>query len=96
MKENKGMKTTIIDIKEYSSKEVGLLTQAILTELLIIFSIITVISNAFMPAFYSIIVMLMFNMAYNNQKFYKKKYMTSIYIVVGLFVAITTILEYIF
>ena len=96
MKENKGMKTTIIDIKEYSSKEVGLLTQAILTELLIIFSIITVISNAFMPAFYSIIVMLMFNMAYNNQKFFKKKYMTQIYIIVGLFVAITTILEYIF
>lgn len=96
MKENRGMKTTIVNIKEYSSKEVGLFTQAILTELLIIFSIITVISKAFMPAFYSIIVMLMFNMAYNNQKFYKKKYMTQVYIIVGLFVAITTILEYIF
>ena len=95
MKE-KGMNTKIVDIKEYSSKEVGLLTQAILTELLIIFSIIIIISNAFMPAFYAIIVMLMFNMAYNNIKFYKKKYMTSIYIVVGMFVAITTILEYIF
>ena len=96
MKENRGMTTKIVDIKEYSSKEVGLLTQAILTELLIIFAIIIIISNAFMPAFYSIIIMLMFNMAYNNQKFYKKKYMTSVYIIVGLFVAITTIMEYIF
>lgn len=95
MKEN-GMKTKIVDIKEYSSKEVGLLTQAILTELLIIFAVIIIISDAFMPAFYAIIVMLMFNMAYNNKKFYKKKYMTSVYVVVGLFVAITTILEYIF
>ena len=96
MKENRGMKTTIISVKEYSSKEVGLFIQVILTELLIIFSIITLISNTFMPVFYSIIVMLMFNLAYNNQKFYKKKYMTSVYIVVGFFVAITTILEYIF
>lgn len=94
MKENRGMKTKIIDIKEYSSKEVGLLTQAILTELLIIFAVIIIISDAFMPTFYSIIIMLMFNMAYNNQKFYKKKYMTSIYIIVGIFVTITTILEY--
>lgn len=90
------MHTKIIDVKEYSSKEVGLLTQAILTELLIIFSIIVIISKAFMPAFYSVIAMLMFNMAYNNVKFYKKKYMTSIYIILGLFVTITTIVEYVF
>ena len=90
------MHTKIIDVKEYSSKEVGLLTQAILTELLIIFSIIVIISKAFMPAFYSIIAMLMFNMAYNNVKFYKKRYMTSIYIILGLFVTITTIVEYVF
>ena len=90
------MHTKIIDVKEYSSKEVGLLTQAILTEILIIFSIIIIISKAFMPAFYSIIAMLMFNMAYNNVKFYKKRYMTSIYIILGLFVTITTIVEYVF
>lgn len=96
MKENRGMTTKIVDIKEYSSKEVSLFSQALLTELLIIFAVITIISDKFMPAFYSIIVMLMFNMAYNNNKFYKKKYMTSIYTIVGLFVAITTIVEYIF
>ena len=96
MKENRGMTTKIIDIKEYESKEVGLFTQAVLTELLIIFAVIIIISDKFMPAFYSIITMLMFNLAYNNTKFYKKKYMTSIYIIVGLFVAITTIVEYIF
>ena len=93
---NKGINTRIVDIKEYSSKEVGLLTQAILTEILIIFAIITAFSKEFLPAFYAIIVIIMFNMAYNNQKFYKKKYMTSIYTIVGLFVLITTLLEYVF
>ena len=94
MKENRGMKTKIVNIREYSSKEVGLLTQVVLTELLIIFAVITAISNEFLPAFYILIVLIMFNMAYNNYKFYKKKYMTSIYIIVGLFVLVTTVLEY--
>lgn len=89
------MHTKIVDLKEYSSKKVGLLVQAILTELMIIFAIISLISKAFMPAFYAIIVMIMFTMAYNNIKFYKKKYMTSVYVILGLFVLITTIMEYV-
>ena len=88
------MHTKIVDLKEYSSKEVGLLVQAVLTELMIIFSIINLISDIFMPAFYAIIVMIMFTMAYNNVKFYKKKYMTSVYVIVGIFVLITTLVEY--
>ena len=96
MKENNGMKTKIVDLKEYSTKEVGLLVQVVLTELVIIFGIINIISDAFMPAFYAILSMVMFTMAYNNIKFYKKRYMTSIYVIIGLFVAITTIVEYVF
>ena len=90
------MNTKIVDLKEYSSKEVGLLVQVVLTELMIIFAIISMISDAFMPAFYAIIVMIMFTMAYNNVKFFKKKYMTSLYIIVGLFVLVTTLMEYVF
>ena len=89
------MKTKIVDLKEYRSEEVGLLTQAVLTEMLIIFGILTLFLKEMMLTFYAIIVMIMFNMAYNNVKFYKKKYMTSIYIIVGLFVLITTLLEYV-
>lgn len=90
------MNTKIIDVKEYSSKEVGLLVQVVLIELMIIFAIISMISDAFWPAFYAIVSMIMFTMAYNNLKVYKKKYMTSIYVIVGIFVAITTIVEYVF
>lgn len=89
------MNTKIVDLKEYSSKEVGLLVQVVLVELMIIFAIISLLSEAFWPAFYAILSMLMFTMAYNNIKFYKRKYMTSVYILVGIFVAVTTIVEYI-
>lgn len=90
------MNTKIVDLKEYKSEEVGLLVQVVLTELMIIFAVISIISDAFLPAFYAIIVMIMFTMAYNNIKFFKKKYMTSLYIIVGLFVLVTTLLEYVF
>ncbi|MDO4963677.1 MAG: hypothetical protein Q4E75_06270 [bacterium] len=90
------MHTKIVDLKEYTSKEVGLLVQAVLIELVIIFGIITIISDKFLPALYSVLSMIMFTMAYNNKKFYKKKYMTSVYVIVGLFVAITTLIEYVF
>ena len=70
MKENRGMSTKIVNIKEYSSKEVGLLVQVVLTELMLIFAIINMISDAFMPAFYAIVTMIMFTMAYNNVKIY--------------------------
>ena len=96
MKENRGMSTKIIDIKEYKSDQVGLLVQTIFTELVLIFGIITIISEAFLPAFYAIISMTLFTMAYNNKHFFKKKYMTSVYIITGLFVLITTIVEYVF
>lgn len=90
------MNTKIVELKEYSTKEVGLLVQAVLIEILLIFAIVNLVSDAFMPAFYAILAMIMFVMAYNNKKVYKKKYMTSVYTIVGLFVLITTIVEYIF
>lgn len=89
------MNTKIVDVKTYKNDEVGILVQVVLTELLIIFAIIDLMSDKFMPAFYAIIVMLMFTMAYNNNRIYKRKYMTPIYVVVGIFVLITTIIEYV-
>jgi len=96
MKENRGMNTKIIDLKEYKSDEVGLLVQVVLIELLLIFAIINLITDVFMPAFYAILTMIMFVMAYNNKKIYKKKYMTNVYIIVGIFVLISTLVEYVF
>ena len=90
------MKTKIVELKEYSSNEVGLLVQVVLIELLLIFAVINLITDVFMPAFYAILSMIMFVMAYNNQKIYKKKNMTKIYLIVGIFVTVSTIMEYVF
>ena len=87
------MHTKIVDLKEYSNDEVSLFTQAILTELFIIFLIISIFTDIFKPVLYILISLLMFNMAYNNAKFFKRKRMTIIYIVIGLFVLISTIME---
>ena len=96
MKENNSMKTKIVSLKEYSSDEVGLLAQVVLIELLIIFAVINTLTDVFMPAFYAILAMLMFTMAYNNKRIYKRKYMTSVYLITGIFITITTIMEYMF
>ena len=90
------MHTKIVELKEYSSKEVGLLVQIVLMELLLIFAIINLITSVFMPAFYAILVMIMFTMAYNNNKFYKRKYMTGVYFAAGIFVLIATLVEFVF
>ena len=90
------MLTKIVILKEYNSDEVGLLVEVVLIELLLIFAIINLITNVFMPAFYAILTMIMFVMAYNNKKIYKKKHMTSIYTIVGIFVLISTLMEYVF
>ena len=96
MKENNGMKTKIVNIKEYSSNEVGFLVQVVLIELLIIFAIINTLTDVFVPAFYAILAMLMFTMAYNNKKIFKRKCMTFFYLLTGLFATITAVMEYIF
>ena len=70
------MHTKIVKLKEYTNDEIGLFIQAILTELLIIFGINSLVDSVFFPVFYAILAMLMFNLSYNNYKFYKKKYMT--------------------
>lgn len=88
------MNTKIVDVKEFNNDKIGILVEVVLIEILIIFSIITLFSDLFMPTLYVILSMILFTMAYNNIKIFKKKYMTPVYIIVGLFVLITTFLEY--
>ncbi len=88
------MNTKIVDVKEFKNDRVGILVEVVLIEMMIIFSILNLINEAFLPALYIIISMILFTMAYNNIKIFKKKYMTPVYIITGLFVVITTFMEY--
>ena len=90
------MHTKVIELKEYSNKEVGLLVQAVLVEVLIIFAIISILVKEFLNPFYIILSLIMFTMAYNNKKIFKRKYMTQICRILGIFIFITTLMEYAF
>lgn len=88
------MNTKVIDFKYGYNENVGILVQVILTELTIIFALIGFIEKITIPIFYFVISLLLLCMAYNNMKLYKRKYMTSIYIYIAIFVIISTVLEY--
>lgn len=87
------MSIKTVKVKEYDNKEVSLLTQVILTEFVVIFGIISIFTDIFMPVFYIIISILLFNIAYNNYKVFKKKYMTAVYIIIGAYILVTTIMR---
>ena len=88
------MNTKVIEIKEYSNDNVGILIQVVLTEMTIIFAIMGLIDKTLLPIFYFVMSLLLLCMAYNNKKTYKRKYITAACLYVSIFVIISTILEY--
>ena len=93
MKSSNGINVKIVDLKGSSIDEVGLLVQVVLTEVMIIFAILSLLIKDFMNAFYIMLSLNMFTLAYNNKKVYKKKNMTAIYIIIGLFIIMTVLVE---
>lgn len=86
------MNTKVMDIKFIKKEDIGIILQILLLILVIIFGIIYWLKNtSFM--FYIFVSLLMFVMAFNNKYIYKKKYMTLVYVLVGLFVLISTLVE---
>lgn len=88
------MNTKVIDVNLGTKGNAPVLIQVVLTEMSLVFAIIGLIESQLLQIFYFVIAMLLICMAYNNIKIYKRKYMTSIYLFIGLFVIISTILEY--
>ena len=83
----------IVDLKLHNNKSVSLLVQVVLIALIMIFCVISFFIPELITVLYFLLGAIMFVMAYNNYKFFHKKYLTSIYIVIGIFVIATTILE---
>lgn len=80
----------IIELKEHTNRAVSLLVQIILLEMIIVFGVVMIFEPSLNKVLYTLIGLIMFSMAYNNFKFYKKKYMTLIYIIFGIFIIINT------
>ncbi len=78
---------------EKKLNQVGLLSQIVLISLLLYF----VIFYLFLPEIFDVICyivsLLLIVMAYNNQKIYKRKFLTIVYLIVGILTFVLTILN---
>ena len=85
----------IIDIKSFSFKHISLKVQLFLIGALIVSFIVYffVDKNIMMPIIYGLLSLIMFVMAYNNKEYFKRKYMTWVYLVLGFLLVISTVVE---
>lgn len=86
----------IFEIKSFSFKKVSLYIQIFLT--ICMFG--TLVASFFFKdthlitlILYGILALLMLIMAYNNKKFYKRKYMTYIYLIISVILIISMVVE---
>lgn len=85
----------VIEIKSFSFKRISLYVQLFL----LICLVGTFVAYFFfdkeimMPIIYGVLALLMFIMAYNNKNFYKRKYMTYIYLVLGVILTGSVVVE---
>ena len=85
----------IIEIKTFSFKRISLYVQLILLIALIGCGIATffVDMNIMLPIIYGVLALTMLIMAYNNKNFYKRKYMTYIYLALSVILIGSMIVE---
>ena len=84
----------IIDIKTHDFKAITLYLQLILMIALVIFGVITLFFNKDMiVVVYFLLSGILGLMAWNNHKFYKKKYMSILYLAFTLLTFISGVLE---
>ena len=70
---------------------IGILIQMILGVIIVLVMIISIFTGLFYTELQILIVPELLVMAYNNQKIYKRKYMSIIYIVLALYILISLI-----
>lgn len=85
----------IIEIKTFSFKRISLYIQLILLICLFICGIASIFvdMNIMLPIIYGVLALLMLIMAYNNKNFYKRKYMTYIYLILSVILIGSIVVE---
>jgi hypothetical protein len=84
----------IIEIKTFNSKKFFLYIQVTLSILLLIAGVITLFfNNDFMPVVYILLSLVLFLMAWNNLKIYKRKNVSILYGIFGIITLISFIME---
>ena len=86
----------IYEIKSFSFKRISLYVQIFLTICLfgaLVATFFVKDMHIMKIILYAILTLLMLIMAYNNKNFYKRKYMTYIYLVISVILIISMVVE---
>ena len=75
------------------NNDVGLMIQFILMFWIFVFSIVALFEKSFFIAMELIISLTLFVMAYNNQKTFKRKNLTAVYIICALFIIMSLFIK---
>ena len=75
-----------------SINNIGMFIQVVLASAIIIMMIISIFTDILLIPLQILIIPELCVMAYNNQKIYKKKFMTFIYLAFAIFIAATLII----
>lgn len=87
------MNTKVVEVHYFTKEKIGLILQLLLLIVLIIFGILYLLGKTEFIILESIIVLLLFIMAFNNKCTFKKKNMTILYLMIGIFMLISILLE---
>lgn len=78
--------------KDIESNQVGLLIQGVLSVFLVAFTILTIFESTFLVLTEILVGFLMFVMAYNNYKTFKRKGITYAYTIMGILMIVLSIM----
>ena len=73
---------------------IGMFIQLVLGVAIIIMMIISIFTNVLYTPLQILIIPELCIMAYNNQKIYKRKYMTFIYLAIALYILVSLIISF--
>ncbi len=87
----------VIEIKSFSFSRISLYVQLFLLIVLVGVGVASffVSVDVILPILYGVLALLMLIMAYNNHKFFKRKYMTYIYLILSVILIGSTVVEFI-
>ncbi len=80
--------------KIHEGNIIGVTLQFIVTIIVVVMGILSLFFDNIFPIFEIVMAIDLFIMAFNNYKIYKKAHLTIIYIAVGIFLIISSVLSY--
>lgn len=81
-------------MKMEKNNDLGLMIQFILIFWIIVFSIITLLEQAFFNGMEILISLTLLVMAYNNHKTFKRKYLTLVYILAAIIIILSLFIKF--